>query len=105
VWAFVDSVDEDGVQAYGVFCEDDIYIRRDFSTSIQIAIDAYERTRADVMLLGYLLPAKAVTTHVCPGHELPVSLCEASKIQSEVGSGIIFLVGFQRVFCPRFSSF
>jgi hypothetical protein len=36
---------------------------------------------------------------------LPVSLCEASKIQSEVGSGIIFLVGFQRVFCPRFSSF
>jgi GR25 family glycosyltransferase involved in LPS biosynthesis len=40
---------------YGVFCEDDIYIRRDFATQLDAAIDGYNRHSLDVLLLGYLM--------------------------------------------------
>lgn len=63
--AFLDSARDDvDAPAYGVFCEDDICIRRDFNACVRIAVDAYARLGADVMLLGYLMPLKAVT-EVC----------------------------------------
>ncbi len=40
---------------FGVFCEDDIYIRRDFDKSILIALDAYKRLGLETLLVGYLL--------------------------------------------------
>lgn len=43
-----------GDAEYGIFCEDDIFIRRDFANTVKIAIDGYKRIGPDVMLLGYL---------------------------------------------------
>lgn len=40
---------------YGIICEDDIYIRKSFSSDIKVAIEAYKRLGASVLLLGYLL--------------------------------------------------
>ena len=89
--AFLDSEDGDGAPTYGVFCEDDIYIRRDFSTSIQIAVDAYERMRADVLLLGYLLQAKAAATRVCPGHELMEPAFVFLAVQKEIWGSQMYM--------------
>ena len=50
-----------GTSEYGIFCEDDIFIRRDFASTVQIAIDGYKRQGADVMLLGYLSTYKPFT--------------------------------------------
>jgi len=55
---------------YGIFCEDDIFIRRDFATSVLVAIDGYRRLGADVMLLGYLPNYKAFTYSVNGNHSL-----------------------------------
>ena len=49
--AFLDS-DAD----YGVICEDDVHIRKDFKDSIQTAIREYRERQLDVLLLGYLVP-------------------------------------------------
>lgn len=54
---------------FGVFSEDDVYIRRDFSKSIQIAIDGYKRLKLDILLLGYLANYKPATTTYQRGHE------------------------------------
>jgi len=51
----------DGSAEFGIFCEDDVYLRRDLKTSIQIAIDGYKRIKPDIMLLGYLANYKAAT--------------------------------------------
>lgn len=48
--AFIESDEE-----FGVFCEDDIYIRKDFNKCIQIAFDAYTRLDLTLLLVGYLL--------------------------------------------------
>lgn len=40
---------------YGIFCEDDILIRKDFIASIDRAIELYEIQKLDVFLLGYLI--------------------------------------------------
>ena len=49
----------------GVFCEDDVFIRRDFKTSVQIAFDGYKRLALDILLVGYLANFKptAITHH------------------------------------------
>jgi len=59
-----------GSADYGIFCEDDIFIRRDFATSVLVAIDGYKRIGADVMLLGYLPNYKAFTYSVSGYHSL-----------------------------------
>lgn len=56
--AFLDSNAE-----YGVICEDDVHIRRDFEQSIHVALDAYRRLKLDVLLAGYLLPYKPIDIH------------------------------------------
>jgi len=53
-----------GTADYGIFCEDDIFIRRDFANSVRVAIDGYNRQGADVMLLGYLISYKPFTYNV-----------------------------------------
>jgi len=40
---------------YGIFCEDDIFIRKDFKQSVVRAIELYEMQKLDVFLLGYLI--------------------------------------------------
>ena len=47
---------------FGVFCEDDIRIRRDLARTLPIAFDAYERIGLDVLLAGYLV-AYPVMSH------------------------------------------
>ena len=59
---------------FGIFCEDDIYIRKDFTRSSRVAMDAYKRLNLDVMLLGYLPNYKAFTYNIHSHHtaiELP----------------------------------
>jgi hypothetical protein len=41
---------------YGVFCEDDIYIRKDFKSYLNAIVDGYEKYNLEILLLGYLLP-------------------------------------------------
>lgn len=48
----------EGDAKFGVFCEDDILIRKDFRHSIVIALNAYERFNLDVLLVGYLIDHK-----------------------------------------------
>jgi hypothetical protein len=49
---------------FGIFSEDDVYIRRDFETSVQIAFDGFKRLGLDILLVGYLANYKpTVTTH------------------------------------------
>lgn len=46
----------------GIFCEDDIFIRKNFAKDIQVAIDGYKRLNLSVLLLGYLTNYKASET-------------------------------------------
>jgi GR25 family glycosyltransferase involved in LPS biosynthesis len=43
---------------YGIFCEDDIYIRKDFSNVIPKIIKDFEYMNLDVLSLGYLISFK-----------------------------------------------
>lgn len=47
-------LDTSGIE-YGVFCEDDILIRRDFASTILRAIELYRVFHLDILLLGYLI--------------------------------------------------
>jgi GR25 family glycosyltransferase involved in LPS biosynthesis len=41
---------------YGIFCEDDIYIHKDFKEFIPQIIKDFQYLKLDVLLLGYLIP-------------------------------------------------
>jgi GR25 family glycosyltransferase involved in LPS biosynthesis len=43
-------------EPYGIFCEDDIYLRRDIKEYLPKVIYAAKKHRLDIILLGYLLP-------------------------------------------------
>jgi GR25 family glycosyltransferase involved in LPS biosynthesis len=43
---------------YGIICEDDVHIHREFDARVREAIQAYRSNELDVLLLGYLLPYK-----------------------------------------------
>jgi hypothetical protein len=45
---------------YGIFCEDDILIRRDFKKYLPEILATYERLGLEILLLGYLLDYKPV---------------------------------------------
>ena len=49
--AFLSQEDDE----YGIFCEDDIFIRRDFPTSVTRAIELYRHHSLELFLLGYLI--------------------------------------------------
>jgi hypothetical protein len=55
---------------FGIFCEDDILIRKSFAKDIQIAIDAYKRIQPSIMLLGYLASYKLAETTIHSSHTL-----------------------------------
>ena len=49
---------------FGIFSEDDVFIRRDFKDTIQVAMDGYKRLGLDILLLGYLANYRpAITTY------------------------------------------
>ena len=50
---------------YGIFCEDDILLRKGFDKRIPEFIFAYERMNLDILLLGYLLPYVPVLIQQC----------------------------------------
>lgn len=54
--------------SWGVFCEDDVYIRKDFSKTLRQAIDGYIRLELDVLLLGYLIPYAPATSSIHECH-------------------------------------
>ena len=54
--------------SWGVFCEDDIYIRNDFTKTLRQAINGYIRMELDVLLLGYLIPYSPITTNINECH-------------------------------------
>lgn len=58
---------EGSTAEYGVFCEDDIYIRKDFKQSIQVALQAHTRLSLDVLLAGYLINYKPASTSYAHG--------------------------------------
>ena len=45
---------------YGIFCEDDVHIRRGISEIIPETIAKYERRNLEILMLGYLFPFKPV---------------------------------------------
>lgn len=47
---------DDPTVEYGVFCEDDICIRKDLKEAMPRIIQDFERLSLDVLLLGYLVP-------------------------------------------------
>lgn len=47
--------------SHGIFCEDDIYIRRDLPDRLEELVAGYRRASLDVLLLGYLQPSPLVT--------------------------------------------
>lgn len=47
---------------FGIFCEDDIKIRKGLSTILPEVLLAYTRMNLDILLLGYLMPYKPATT-------------------------------------------
>lgn len=63
IHSFLDSSAE-----FGIFCEDDVFIRKTFTKDIHSAIDAYKRLDISVLLLGYLTNYKASTVHIHPYH-------------------------------------
>jgi hypothetical protein len=62
--AFVD----DPTAEYGIFMEDDVYIRRDISSFLPELVGLYQRHALDVMLLGYLQPIPPVSVQVAGGY-------------------------------------
>jgi hypothetical protein len=49
---------------YGVFCEDDIYIRKNFKSYIPTLIEGYIKYDLEILLIGYLLPYSAAEIKV-----------------------------------------
>jgi hypothetical protein len=45
---------------YGIFCEDDIHIRRGISEIIPETVAKYERRNLEILMLGYLFPFRPV---------------------------------------------
>jgi len=46
----------DAATDYGIFCEDDIYIHKDFKQFMPQIINDFKHLNLDVLLLGYLVP-------------------------------------------------
>jgi hypothetical protein len=44
--------------AYGVFCEDDLILRKEFNKYVPELISSFKRRRLDILLLGYLTTQK-----------------------------------------------
>lgn len=53
IQTFLQSKDD-----YGIMCEDDIVIHKDFTTKIQEVFQFMKTTQTDIVLLSYLLPYK-----------------------------------------------
>ena len=50
----------DPTKKFGIFCEDDIYLRKTFKQDCALIKKEFERLELDVLLLGYLLPFSPV---------------------------------------------
>jgi hypothetical protein len=41
---------------FGIFCEDDVYIHKDFKTMLPKVMEDFKLMNLDILLLGYLIP-------------------------------------------------
>lgn len=55
---------------YGVFCEDDIYIRKGFHTYIDTLVHNYKKYELEILLIGYLLPHSPAEINVHPDFKM-----------------------------------
>ena len=58
---------------FGIFCEDDIYIHKNFAKYLPRICSDFNELNLDVLLLGYLLQNKANENSDCPLKVLPLS--------------------------------
>jgi hypothetical protein len=56
---------------YGIFCEDDVYIRRDFGILLPVLAALYRAHGLDVFLLGYLEPTRVAKVVIDEPHRFP----------------------------------
>ena len=55
-----------GDATHGIFCEDDIYLKRTMATDLPVIMAEFDRLKLDLLLLGYLLdfnPAQTSNEH------------------------------------------
>ena len=55
---------ENSEKEYGIFCEDDIYIHKDFKLLLPNIIEDFKLMNLDVLLLGYLIQFKIESKHI-----------------------------------------
>jgi GR25 family glycosyltransferase involved in LPS biosynthesis len=46
----------DSEKEFGIFCEDDVYIHKDFKIMLPDIIEDFKKMNLDILLLGYLIP-------------------------------------------------
>jgi len=62
MWGHLDMIRQflDTTADFGIFCEDDIHIRRGIKEIIPETIAKYKRQKLEILMLGYLFPFKPV---------------------------------------------
>jgi len=62
MWSHLDMLREflNSENEFGIFCEDDIHIRKEFKLYIPEILLNYRRRNLEILLLGYLLPYKPI---------------------------------------------
>lgn len=81
---------------YGIFCEDDIHIRRSFVNDLQIAIDAYKRLNMSVMLLGYLINYRVSNTQIHGSHNLLETPFVFTAVVADLWGSQMYMMNKQR---------
>ena len=85
---------------YGIFCEDDIYIRKNLKSYISNCVSAYEKYDLEILLLGYLLPYNAAEINVHPDFKLLDSQSLFLKYTDDVWGSQMYMLN--RVIAERF---
>lgn len=77
---------------FGVFCEDDILIRKDFAILMPEVMAVYNRLDLEILLLGYLVPYKPVDRYIHPNFsQLGVNLSYLSYTDDQWGAQMYML--------------
>jgi GR25 family glycosyltransferase involved in LPS biosynthesis len=63
MWGHLDMIRQflDTTAEFGIFCEDDIVIRKGFAKFIPEVVSTFSRLGLDILLLGYLIPLKPIS--------------------------------------------
>ncbi|NBQ48012.1 MAG: hypothetical protein EBU33_06115 [Sphingobacteriia bacterium] len=63
MWGHLDMIRQflDTTAEFGIFCEDDIVIRKKFAKFVPEVVSTFSRLGLDILLLGYLIPLKPIS--------------------------------------------